>query len=87
MGDVIPSQVDPGGAQFGQHYELANERVIAALSPITATRSACGDATIGEALAAAGIRRDHDTSMAHDGPVRRKLRSDTMCRESKGGAA
>jgi hypothetical protein len=65
MCDVIPSQVDPGGAQFGQHYELFNERVIAALSSITATRSACGDATIGEALAAAGIRRDHDTSMAH----------------------
>jgi len=31
MSVLIPSQVDPGGAQFGQHYELFNERVIAAL--------------------------------------------------------
>jgi hypothetical protein len=25
----MPGQVDPGGAEFGQHYELLNERVIA----------------------------------------------------------
>jgi len=64
MGVVISTQVDPDGAQFGQHYELFNERVIAVLSSMPVRVPWLRRVATGEALAAAGIRRDHDISIA-----------------------
>jgi hypothetical protein len=59
---------------------------------MTVTRSAGGDIVICEALAAAGIRRDHDISIALvargelvNAPG--NMYCDTMYRDNQGGAA
>jgi hypothetical protein len=39
---LIPGQVDPDAAEFGQHYELLNKRVIADAVADERTRAACG---------------------------------------------
>ena len=50
MGVLIPGQVDPDAAEFGQHYELLNERVIADAVPDWRNRPACGHGTSGKPL-------------------------------------
>ena len=47
---LIPGQVDPDAAEFGQHYELLNERVIADAVADARARPACGHSIAGKPL-------------------------------------
>jgi hypothetical protein len=50
MDALIPGQVDPGGAQFGQHYEMFNEAVIAALPSMPARVAAAATLPLAKPL-------------------------------------
>jgi len=50
MGVLIPGQVDPRGAEFGQHYELFNERVIATAAVIASGRATAATLTSAKPL-------------------------------------
>jgi hypothetical protein len=58
----IAGQVDPGGAEIRQHYELFNERVIVAAVADWRAWRGCGHVAGREALAAAAVQRNHDSS-------------------------
>ncbi len=55
--------MDRRGAEIGQHYELFNERVIADAAIGSAAAQCCDDTSGREALAAACVRRDHESVM------------------------